>query len=89
MRFVSTRGQAAPATLSQAIAAGLAPDGGLYVPESLPRLSHADFEGRESLPEIAATLLRPFFDGDALADALDAICAQAFDFPAWIPIQLR
>ena len=82
MRFVSTRGQAAPATLSQAIAAGLAPDGGLYVPESLPRLSHADFEGRESLPEIAATLLRPFFDGDALADALDAICAQAFDFPA-------
>ncbi len=82
MRFVSTRGQAASATLSQAIAAGLAPDGGLYVPESLPRLSHADFEGRESLPEIAATLLRPFFDGDALADALDAICAQAFDFPA-------
>jgi threonine synthase len=82
MQFVSTRGQAAPAGLSAAIAAGLAPDGGLYVPESLPSLSPADFDGRETLPEIAAALLRPFFDGDALAGELDAICAQAFDFPA-------
>ncbi len=82
MHFVSTRGQAAPATLSEAIAAGLAPDGGLYVPTSLPALSPVDFEGKTSLPEIAATLLRPFFAGDALAGELDGICAQAFDFPA-------
>ncbi len=82
MQFVSTRGQAAPAGLSAAIAAGLAPDGGLYVPESLPALSPADFRGRETLPDIAAALLRPFFEGDALAGELDAICAQAFDFPA-------
>lgn len=82
MQFVSTRGQAAPAGLSAAIAAGLAPDGGLYVPESLPSLSPADFDGRETLPDIAAALLRPFFDGDALAGELGAICAQAFDFPA-------
>ena len=70
MQFVSTRGQAAPAGLSAAIAAGLAPDGGLYVPESLPPLSPADFQGRETLPEIAAALLRPFFEGDALAGEL-------------------
>ncbi len=82
MRFVSTRGQAAPATLSEAIAAGLAPDGGLYVPESVPTLAPADFEGKTTLADIAATLLRPFFEGDALAAELDAICAQAFDFPA-------
>ena len=82
MRFVSTRGQAAAATLSEAIAAGLAPDGGLYVPESLPTLSPADFNGKTNLPDIAATLLRPFFAGDALAPELDAICAEAFDFPA-------
>ena len=36
MNFVSTRNNAPVATLSQAIAAGLAPDGGLYVPERLP-----------------------------------------------------
>lgn len=82
MRFVSTRGQAAPATLSEAIAAGLAPDGGLYVPESVPTLAPADFEGKTTLADIAAALLRPFFEGDALAAELDAICAQAFDFPA-------
>ncbi|HMN34688.1 MAG TPA: threonine synthase [Chiayiivirga sp.] len=82
MRFVSTRGQAAPATLSEAIAAGLAPDGGLYVPESVPTLAPADFEGKTTLADIAAALLRPFFEGGALAAELDAICAQAFDFPA-------
>ena len=41
MKFVSTRGQAAPATLSQAIRNGVAPDGGLYMPEELPRISGA------------------------------------------------
>ena len=38
MRFVSTRGQADPVSFADAFAAGLAPDGGLYVPEELPQL---------------------------------------------------
>ena len=38
MRFVSTRGSADPVTFAEAFAAGLAPDGGLYVPEELPQL---------------------------------------------------
>lgn len=82
MRFVSTRGKAAPASLSEAIAAGLAPDGGLYVPETLPTLALSDFDQADSLPQIASVLLRPFFAGDALAAELDSICAKAFDFPA-------
>ncbi|MBB5208566.1 threonine synthase [Chiayiivirga flava] len=82
MRFVSTRGGAPAVTLSQAIAAGLAPDGGLYVPDTLPSLSPADFADCVTLPQIAATLLRPFFAGDALAPELDAICDEAFDVPA-------
>ena len=36
MKFVSTRGQAAPHTFSEAVAIGLAPDGGLFMPETLP-----------------------------------------------------
>lgn len=39
MRFISTRGQAAPLGFADAVATGLAPDGGLYLPERLPDLS--------------------------------------------------
>ncbi|PZO07069.1 MAG: threonine synthase [Lysobacteraceae bacterium] len=78
MKFPSTRGLAAPAGLGEALAAGLAPDGGLYVPEALPRFSPSDFDGQDDLPSVAAHLLRPFFSGDPLAGALDAICREAF-----------
>jgi len=39
MRYISTRGQSAPLGFSDAVATGLAPDGGLYLPETLPDLS--------------------------------------------------
>ena len=81
MDYVSTRGGTAPTTLSDAVAAGLAPDGGLYVPSSLPALDSRAFAPDTTLPAVAARLLRPFFAGDALAPQLDAICAEAFDFP--------
>ncbi|SVC88694.1 uncharacterized protein METZ01_LOCUS341548, partial [marine metagenome] len=38
MRFISTRGEAPPVTFSEAVAEGLAPDGGLYLPAELPDL---------------------------------------------------
>ena len=38
MRFVSTRGEAPPLSFSEAILEGLAPDGGLYVPERWPEI---------------------------------------------------
>ncbi len=82
MKYISTRGKTPAASLSSAIAAGLAPDGGLYVPESLPNLSAHAFDGCESLPDVAATLLAPFFADDALGTELHAICAEAFSFPA-------
>jgi len=80
--YLSTRGKSPALGLSDAIAAGLAPDGGLYVPQSLPRFAPEDFDGRDALPEIASRLLSPFFAGDALAAELPAICAEAFIFPA-------
>lgn len=82
MNYVSTRGRSPASGLSAAIAAGLAPDGGLYVPESLPRFAPRDFDGCATLPDIAAHLIAPFFAGDALAAQLPAICAAAFDFTA-------
>ena len=39
MRYVSTRGGGSPVTLSEAVERGLAPDGGLYVPERFPSLA--------------------------------------------------
>lgn len=80
MNFTSTRNNSPAATLSQAIAAGLAPDGGLYVPENLP--APRDLAPGANLAETAIGLLQPFFAGDGLQGELTAICEAAFDFPA-------
>ncbi len=80
MNFISTRNAAPAATLSQAIAAGLAPDGGLYVPKALP--APRELAPGRDIAETAATLLAPFFADDGLEGELAAICREAFDFPA-------
>ena len=84
MIFHSTRDKSLTATLSQALQRGLAPDGGLYVPAHFPAMTVADFDGRESLAAVASRFLAPFFEGDPLAPELDAIVAEAFNFP--VPI---
>jgi threonine synthase len=82
LRYHSTRSVGPTVPISQAIAAGLAPDGGLYVPEALPAIDPSVFDPHGSLADTAATLLAPFFAGDPLADSLPAICAEAFTFDA-------
>ncbi len=81
MKFVSTRGQCPQASASEALLAGLAPDGGLYVPESLPRLGAAALDPSTPYAARALALLEPFFAGDRLEAALPAICEDAFSFP--------
>lgn len=81
MRFRSTRSTSPTLTLSEAIQMSLAPDGGLYVPESFPVFEIGDFDGLESWGEIGAKLLEPFFSGDMLRPQLDEICREAFNFP--------
>lgn len=78
MKMLSTRGLAPHVSAGEAMAAGLAPDGGLYMPASLPRRSVEDFAGLDALPAIATRLLQPFFEGDPLAAQLPQICAEAF-----------
>lgn len=80
MKYLSTRNPDRPVTLSHALIAGLADDGGLYVPEALPTIDLSRFDGKDDLPAIAAELLAPFFAGDALAAKLGEICAEAFSF---------
>ena len=81
MRYLSTRGGTRPVALSVALAAGLAPDGGLYVPEGLPLFRADAFSGREPLSTLAAGLLAPFFAGDKLLAHLPLLCAESLDIP--------
>ena len=80
MQFTSTRGQVSPTSIDVALVAGLAPDGGLYVPETFPIV---DFSVPDStLAATATRTLAPYFTGSALRDRLDNICADAFSFDA-------
>ncbi len=69
MRYISTRGGAPAVDFTEALLAGLAPDGGLYVPESWPQLSHEEIAGFAHQPyaEVAAVILKQFAGG-ALTD---------------------
>ena len=82
MRFKSTRDAQLTAEFGEALAQGLAPDGGLYVPTEWPRAQASSFTLRESLAGIGAKLLAPFVASDPLAPSLPQITAEAFDFPA-------
>ncbi len=82
MKLVSTRNRALKSSSSDAIVRGIAPDGGLYVPEQFPRLDVTDFAGASDLPSVAERLLAPLLEGDPLAADLAQILGDAFNFPA-------
>jgi threonine synthase len=64
MLYVSTRGGAKPQRFTEILLEGLAPDGGLFVPEEFPRLSAADLEAMRgmSYPQLAFAILSKFAD---------------------------
>ena len=65
MQYISTRGAAPHLTFEDTMLTGLARDGGLYVPDSIPVMSKADIAGLEGLPyeEIAFRVMWPFVQG--------------------------
>ncbi len=100
MRYVSTRGAAPVLGFSDVLLAGLADDGGLYLPERWPELPPlAELAGR-TYPEVAVAVMWPFVDGDVdddgrpLSGAVDResferIVAEAyatFDTPDVCPV---
>jgi threonine synthase len=91
MRYVSTRGQAPVLDFPGVLLAGLAQDGGLYMPESWPRYSPADWRAMRGLPypELAARLIQPFVGVSIPFSTLQALCRAAYaDFghPAIVPL---
>ncbi|MGB7757728.1 MAG: threonine synthase [Salinisphaera sp.] len=69
MRYISTRGEAPALDFEQVVLTGMAPDGGLYVPETIPQFSHDELAAMAGLPytEIAFQVMKPFV-GEAIAD---------------------
>ena len=75
MRYVSTRGQAPVLDFEQAMLSGLARDGGLYLPETVPAISGLDEMDGLPYAEVAYRVIRPFtgdsFTEDELRGAID------------------
>ncbi|HUE87052.1 MAG TPA: threonine synthase [Vicinamibacterales bacterium] len=84
-RFVSTRGQAPAVGFREALFAGLAPDGGLYVPRSLPAIDFDDLRDA-SLVEAGAAIAARFVGHDVPRTDLERLLADALSFP--IPVAL-
>lgn len=65
MRYISTRGNAPALNFEDVLLAGLASDGGLYVPENLPRFTQEEIASWAGLPyhELAFRVMRPFVEG--------------------------
>ncbi len=65
--YVSTRGRAPKVGFEEALLAGLAPDGGLYVPAAWPRFAAAEFRSMAGAPyaAVATAVMRPFL-GDSI-----------------------
>jgi len=83
MRYISTRGQTAPLSFSDAVATGLAPDGGLFLPETLPQFDAAQlarFDAlRDNYPALCHEFLRHFIDDDDIpAETLRALIAKSY-----------
>src|SRR3954466_8825159 len=90
MRFISTRGQTPALGFSDAVATGLAPDGGLFLPETLPDFSRdlSRFE-KLSYPELCFEFLRVFAT-DIPPETLRALIAASytkFSDPAIAPLR--
>ena len=80
MRYVSTRGSAPALDFEGATLAGLASDGGLYVPESWPEFSKQEIAAMRGLSYVdtAVAVMRPFVAG-CLDDAtLKRLCTTAY-----------
>ena len=69
MKYISTRGKASPLSFEDVVITGLASDGGLYVPETIPVFSWKDMETWKDLPyaELAKRIMLPFV-GDCIPE---------------------
>ncbi|MDF0487114.1 threonine synthase [Sphingomonas sp. H39-1-10] len=80
MRYISTRGDAPALDFEQVTLAGLASDGGLYLPDAWPSLSAEEIGALRgaSYVDTAAAVMAPFVEGTLSREELRALCEQAY-----------
>lgn len=76
MKYVSTRGGAPQLDFRDTLLAGLATDGGLYVPQTWPTVSHATVDA--SFAQRAADIIAPFVGDEISRDTLNGLCREAY-----------
>ncbi len=92
MRYISTRGQAPALSFEEVVLTGMASDGGLYVPETLPEFSKeelADMAGL-SYAEIAFRVMKPFVNGEIDDETFRRLVTEAyatFNHDAVVPLK--
>lgn len=81
MKYISTRGDAPDLSFEEVVLAGLATDGGLYVPETIPSFSQAEIASWVNLSyqELMFKIIHPFIDGEVSDDDLKNIIDKAYD----------
>jgi threonine synthase len=90
MKYVSTRGGAAPANFEQVLLAGLAPDGGLYMPDAWPELAALPAGPAGHYAAAAAYVMGPYTGGNPAHPELFALASEAyvrFDHPGTAPLR--
>jgi threonine synthase len=80
MQILSTRDKKI-VTIINAIKTGIAPDGGLYVPDRFPHFDNYSELAQGSLQEFSIELLTPFFDTALSTKQIHKLCHQSFSFP--------
>ncbi|AEF53664.1 threonine synthase [Marinomonas posidonica] len=80
MKYISTRGKAPALSFGDVLLAGLANDGGLYVPETLPHYSKDEIASWASLSyqELAFKVMWPFVEGDIPAEEFKSMIEEAY-----------
>lgn len=80
MNYISTRGQSEPRTFIEAVKEGLARDGGLLVPETIPDFSN-DLERLSTLSyqDLAAEIFAPFINGEIPSDRVNELISKSYE----------
>ena len=80
MKYISTRGGCAPQSFTDTVLTGLAPDGGLFVPERVPSYSPAEIASWRGLdyPQLAQRVMTPFVGGEVSEADLERIIRQSY-----------
>ncbi len=77
MKYISTRGGAKASSFTDILLSGLAPDGGLFVPESWPTLDMTALQGK-TYPEIAQAVIEPCVTGDISSNDLRSLLEDTY-----------